>query len=99
MSITDEQVLAKIEQQIGQARQAPSAKRREHLHAIRTLCDLALDQEAPLTEGSGNINRRTNPMPANQAPVYSAPAKPVSISQEKPVKMEDGSNGDSLFDF
>ncbi|MDG5471100.1 YwdI family protein [Jeotgalibacillus sp. ET6] len=97
MSISEEQLLAKIEQQIGQAKNASSAQKREHLHAIRTLCDLALDNNAPSTGAFSSVE--AGRIEVKQTPVYSAPAQPVSVSQEKPVKMEDGANGDSLFDF
>ncbi|MGD7042903.1 YwdI family protein [Jeotgalibacillus proteolyticus] len=97
MSISEEQLLAKIEQQLGQAKNASSAQKREHLHAIRTLCDLALDNNAPRTEALNSVENVR--IPLKQTPAYSAPAQPVSLPQEKPVKMEDGANGDSLFDF
>ncbi|TDL33008.1 hypothetical protein E2R51_10125 [Jeotgalibacillus sp. S-D1] len=93
MNISHEKLLAKIEQQVGQAKQAPSSQMREHLHAIRTLCDLALD------EPSGGISAQRIE-PVQPSSVYQAPVQqPVSMQKDKPIRMEDGSNGDSLFDF
>jgi len=98
VSITHQQLLAKIEQQVVQAKRVPSSQMREHLYAIRTLCDLALDQEA------GSVSSAAQPaMTADTlapTPVYQPPAQPnVSYPKDKPIQMEDGSNGDSLFDF
>jgi len=96
LSITHQQLLTKIEQQVEQAKRAPASQMREHLHAIRTLCDLALDQ------GTGERGYQSTPLTIPQAatPVYQPPAQPsVSLPKDKPIQMEDGSNGDSLFDF
>lgn len=93
MNISQDKLLAKIEQQVTQAKYAPSSQMREHLHAIRTLCDLALDEPS-------NGNSAVLSEPVQQAPVYQPPVQqPVSMQKDKPIRMEDGSNGDSLFDF
>ncbi|TFD92887.1 YwdI family protein [Jeotgalibacillus sp. R-1-5s-1] len=89
MSISYDRLLQKIEQEAKKARGASGARQREYLHSIRTLCDLALEEGvSPVSE------------PAVQTTSYQDPSKPAQLSlQDKPLETEDGSNGDSLFDF
>ncbi|PPA69702.1 YwdI family protein [Jeotgalibacillus proteolyticus] len=98
MSISEEKLLLKIEQQIGHAKQASASQRREHLHAIRTLCDLMLDNgTGTSTQTAVSMQQPVQPVPQ---PVFQPQSQPsVSIPKEKPMQMDDGSNGDSLFDF
>ena len=98
MSISYEQLLMKIEQQVGQAKRAPSSQMREHVYAIRTLCDLALDsQQSEAERPARAVANSFQPTPVYQPPVQ--PQQTVSIPKDKPLQTDDGSNGDSLFDF
>lgn len=86
--ITTEQLLAEIERQVEVARKATNEQsRREALTAVRSLCNVVLNDEsaAPV--------QREEAMPI---------ARPVSqyqpSMQEQPL-VESGANGESLFDF
>ncbi|MEW9500909.1 YwdI family protein [Jeotgalibacillus marinus] len=106
MSISYEQLLMKIEQEVGQAKLARSSQMREHLHSIRTLCDLALEDQGEGKSLRGMAGQELGRIQSNvvgnvqSANVYQPPEQPtVSVPRDKPMKMDDGSNGDSLFDF
>ncbi|KIL49680.1 YwdI family protein [Jeotgalibacillus soli] len=92
MSISFEQLLAKIEQEVQQAKQSHPAQMRERLHSIRTLCDLALDQSTPSASVSASYQP---PAQVTHQPMQQT----LSVPSEKPLQQEDGANGDSLFDF
>ncbi|TAA72964.1 YwdI family protein [Planococcus salinarum] len=88
MAVGHERVITEIEKHARQARGGDAAKMRESLAAIRALCDLLLEGE----------EQHAPPAPAPRATPLSAPPvqQPV-LSQKKLV--EEGANGDSLFEF
>ncbi|ALF09157.1 YwdI family protein [Parageobacillus thermoglucosidasius] len=79
-------ILTKMEEQLRQAKTAASQQRlREHIAAVRALCDLVLEKEEA----------------KETAAVSSAAVVPLSIPQGKSERIDigDDANGPSLFDF
>ncbi|MGD6776164.1 MULTISPECIES: YwdI family protein [Bacillaceae] len=114
MSITIDKVLARLESELERAIDTGNVqKKREHLAAIKSLCELALETDS---EGDGVTSSRaaTQPTTASTArsiqrapvsfeqaaPIYTPPTQPPTITNapSKPIK-DDDANGDSLFDF
>ncbi|MGD6991240.1 YwdI family protein [Sutcliffiella horikoshii] len=115
MSITIDKVLARLESELKRAIDTGNVqKKREHLAAIKSLCELALETDS---EGDGfTVPRAASSQPAaastarsiqrapvsfeQAAPIYTPPTQPPTITNapSKPIK-EDDANGDSLFDF
>ena len=101
MNISVRKLLAKIEDQLKEAKTSDSETTiRERVYAIKSLCELVLEQE------STNRNRISEPhsQPVYQ-PAVTQPA-PVPVQQLQPMqpmqtpKLDtDQGNGDSLFDF
>ena len=96
MNISIQQLLAKIEDQLAEAKTSNSDGRiRERVYAIKSLCELVLEQEG--------IQGVTYQQPVQQ-PTFQAVQAPLTIpkqtiqTQTNKIKMEEG-NGDSLFDF
>lgn len=99
MNISINKLLDKIGKELQEAKQAGSdAKIREHAYAMKALCELILEE--PSHAGT-EISRQAVPAPTvsfNQQPVSYQP-QPVSFQPQKKLEVEDGANGDSLFDF
>lgn len=92
VNISIQQLLAKIEDQLTEAKTSNSdARIRERVYAIKSLCELVLEQER--TEG---VTYQQPSFQAVQAPI-SIPKQPIQTQTNK-IKMDEG-NGDSLFDF
>ena len=94
MNITIQQLLAKIEDQLTEAKTSSTdARIRERVYAIKSLCELVLEQE-----GKASLAYQ---QPVQQ-PSFQAVQEPITIPkqtiQTNKIKMEEG-NGDSLFDF
>ncbi|CAI9396358.1 YwdI family protein [Niallia sp. Sow4_A1] len=97
MNISVQQLLAKIEDQLLEAKTSDSdARIRERVYAIKSLCELVLEQE-----GKESITYQ-HPV---QKPSFQAMQAPLTIPKQQPIqtqtnkiKMAEG-NGDSLFDF
>lgn len=89
MQVSVEAVLNKLTSELAAARQQQNtAKVREHLAAIRALCDLILEEQQ---------ETQAAPVILEQRPVYTAPAPTFSPA---PVLLkEEGANGGSLLDF
>jgi hypothetical protein len=90
MSISVEQLLKKMESELHKAKQAGSTvELREHVHSIKILCELILDDQG---------NRTVQNLPevlALQPQIQTI--KPTTLSVKK--LEEEEANGDSLFDF
>ncbi|MED3964231.1 YwdI family protein [Niallia taxi] len=102
MNISVQKLLAKIEDQLKEAKASGSeATIRERVYAIKSLCELVLEQEG------GKSSNVTYSQPVQQ-PVLIQPS-PVPMQQMQPVQQmqqmqtpklnTDEGNGDSLFDF
>ncbi|TYS69586.1 hypothetical protein FZC76_04940 [Sutcliffiella horikoshii] len=112
MSITLDKVLARLESELERAIDTGNVqKKREHLAAIKSLCELALEEEVEGDEltrttvatqpAATTRSIQRAPVPFEQAaPIYTPPTQPPTITNapSKPIK-EDDANGDSLFDF
>lgn len=96
MQISYQSLLNKMGEKINEARlENADAKIREHVQAIKTLCEVILE------ETSGDVRREEYVKPVQ---TQSLPTQPtVVVSQpntlEKKLQTDDGANGDSLFDF
>ncbi|MDR4890298.1 YwdI family protein [Fredinandcohnia sp. QZ13] len=95
MNISVGKILDKMQQELQMAKsEASEQKVRERLMAIRTLCDLVLD-EAPAEV------RRVETVPVQPMPKVVQPIQtmqPTTIQNSTKLE-EDDANGDSLFDF
>jgi hypothetical protein len=90
MSISVEQLLKKIENELHKAKQAGgTAKLRENVHSIKILCELILEDS-----GSGSV-RSVPEMVALQPQIQSITPTTLSVKKLE----EEEANGDSLFDF
>lgn len=79
-------ILTKMEEQLRQAKTAASPQRlREHVAAVRALCDLVLEKEEEKETTVASV----------------AATAPLSIPQGKSERIDigDDANGPSLFDF
>lgn len=93
MDISIQKLLGKIEDELKQARVSGSeAHRRERIHAIKALCELALD-ERPKAEEVFKPNPSVSSTSFMQAQMINGVGQPPKMG------MDDESNGDSLFDF
>ncbi|WP_078543367.1 YwdI family protein [Litchfieldia alkalitelluris] len=88
MNISLTQVIDKMTAELVKAKQEDNyIKVRESLVIIKSLCELALDEEVEIHTSDHSIK------PTNIDP------RPPSLAPSKPkLQLEDG-NGDSLFDF
>ncbi|WP_110112677.1 YwdI family protein [Bacillus sp. CGMCC 1.16541] len=98
MDITIARLLDKMSEEVGKAKQKASSSQqaqvRDQLIAIKTLCELALDQQ------KGQVQQSVS-TPSTQAIQYVQPQmmQPGPSQQEGKKYVSDDANGDSLFDF
>ncbi|PIC98046.1 YwdI family protein [Sporosarcina sp. P29] len=86
--ITVTQLLSEIEQQVRLAKQTQDeAAQREAIYAVRTLCNVMLNDEIPST-----------PSIPQAMQMSSVHATPITSLNEQPLQEADA-NGESLFDF
>ncbi|MCM3567139.1 YwdI family protein [Neobacillus mesonae] len=91
MSISVEKLLAKMEEELKQAKNAPKQESlREKVYSIKILCELILDESKDSTAGEWSKVQVNQPVVLQQ---------PISIPQPKKLDADDDANGDSLFDF
>ncbi|WP_040206849.1 YwdI family protein [Neobacillus jeddahensis] len=106
MSITVQTLLAKMEEELRQAKSSTKQEGlREKVYSIKILCELILEEKQ--TGRETQVTATVPLQPLQTQPVY-AP-QPVmnqqvfpqaaSLQQPKKIDMEDEANGDSLFDF
>lgn len=89
MEVSYRTILRKMEENIQAAKvQDSPAKMREHIQAIKALCEIILDsdQESPSAIRPQPLTRIT------------PPTQTLSFSEKK-LETDDGANGDSIFDF
>jgi hypothetical protein len=85
MAISVEQLLQKMESELQKAKQAQgSAKLREHVHSIKILSELILEEKSGGETGVVSV-----------ATPQIVPLAPLATKKLN----EDDANGDSLFDF
>lgn len=101
MSITIDKVLQRLQAELNHAYETGNVqKKREHLAAMKSLCELALDTNDQINE-SASASKEASigwqpPAPQSYNPL---PQQLHSSNlQVKPMKEVDA-NGDSLFDF
>lgn len=79
-------LLGKIEEELRQAKLSNSeAHIRERIHAVKTLCELVLDEQP-------NIEKQVQAVP-------SPTIIPSQVVSPRKMKVDEEANGDSLFDF
>lgn len=90
MTISIYSLLNKMELEMTKARQTEqSAQIREHIYSIKTLCDIILEDNF--------VDREVKPIESSVVTIPSI--QTASVGKSEPLKTEDGSNGDSIFDF
>lgn len=95
MSISVHQLLDKMEDQLKEAKNSSSESRiRERVYAIKSLCELLLEQE----ENGTSTNRTVAFNPSPMLPQGQGLNPPIQQVQTQKLKLDEG-NGDSLFDF
>ncbi|MFE7063607.1 YwdI family protein [Sutcliffiella sp. NPDC057660] len=101
MSITLDKVLQRMQAELNLAQGTGSLqKKREHLAAMKSLCELALEEDVQqVTRPAAPSMQPVAPTLAasNFAPIAQQ-SPPMSNFPSKPMK-EDEANGDSIFDF
>ncbi|MCM3322441.1 MULTISPECIES: YwdI family protein [Cytobacillus] len=93
MSISIEKMLSKMEAEIIEAKGLNESAVRERVHAIKTLCEVILDQSTGVVR---TAQTQQQPMVTPQTNIPGP--QQVSLN-EKPMKMGDEANGESIFDF
>ena len=100
MNISVEKLLHKIEEELKGAKGTNSnAKIRERVHAIKTMCELILEESTTVTsttETSAMVNKPSNLVVSN--PAYSGQVSSIPNQQERLI-IDEESNGESIFDF
>lgn len=101
MNISVEKLLHKIEEELKEAKDTNSnAKIRERVHAIKTMCELILEESTTVTNSttttSATVNNASNLVISN--PAYSRQVASMPNQQERLI-IDEESNGESIFDF
>ena len=101
MNISVEKLLHKIEEELKEAKGTNSdAKIRERVHAIKTMCELILEESTTVTSSDYNnisyVNKASNLIVSN--PTYSGQVASMPNQQERLI-IDEESNGESIFDF
>jgi hypothetical protein len=98
MDISVSRLLDKMGDELSEAKKMSSeAKIRERAYAIKAICELILDETS--------VSRSINEPRAQKQVMVSTPPLMESIQvqqvspQQNRLKIEDGANGESLFDF
>ncbi|OKL37540.1 YwdI family protein [Domibacillus mangrovi] len=89
MNISHEKVLAKMEQEMIAAKMASPDDIKRHVYTIKSLCELML--------GAGLSEYETRPIVTQADAMHTQ--SPATIQQTERLITDDGSNGDSIFDF
>ena len=90
MEVSYRTILRKMEEHIATAKEQDSAaKMREHVQAIKALCEVILDSE----------QKQEIPSVIRPQPLATSISSGSLSLGEKKLEPEDGANGDSIFDF
>jgi hypothetical protein len=98
MNISVEKLLNKMEEKLKEAKETGSdAVIRERIHAIKTMCELILEEPstAKMSVNKGASLTVATPVYTGQRQI-SATATPI---QQDRLIVDDDSNGESIFDF
>jgi hypothetical protein len=95
MNIDIQILLNKIDKEVSKARGGDMGRIREHVYSIKTLCELILDDSSSY-EDVQRSQPESQSLPAN---MVQSPSISVPVQASKPLTTNDGSNGDSIFDF
>lgn len=100
MDISVERLLNKMEEKIREAKETSSdAVIRERIHAIKTMCELVLEEPLTTTKVIGQSSNPTVST-SNYSGGVSVPVPPVvSQGQQQRLVVDDEANGESIFDF
>ena len=91
MNIPHEKVLQRMEKEIEAAKHASPSELSQHVYAIKSMCDLIIGLEVPVSVPTAS------PVPSVVSHPVSQPVQ--SVLQPDRIATEDGSNGESIFDF
>ncbi len=90
MEISSKQLLGKMEELVGKAKQANSEEKlKGYIFAIQALCEVMVNDES-LSTSSLTVSNSVKPISTIQ--------KVSSVPVSKPVPIDDA-NGNSIFDF
>ena len=96
MHISSRTLLSKMAEKVNEARvETDAAKIRELIQAVKTLCEVILEDPAPHSTGQ-KTPENVVPMQIQQS---SATVETSGPLKEKRLVTDDGANGDSIFDF
>ncbi len=91
MEISSKQLLGKMEELVGKAKQATSEEKlKGYIFAIQALCEVMVNEESLSPSSSLSVKNSVKPI----SPVGTVSSVPIS----KPVPIDEA-NGDSIFDF
>jgi hypothetical protein len=98
MNISHVSLINKMEQELSKAKKAERAQNiREHLHSIKALCEVMLENESLQSGPALSTNNAVQPQMTTQ--LGNQQPQTVRISEESKLETDDGANGDSLFEF
>lgn len=94
MSIPIQKLLGKMDEELYKAKGAGTDRQiREHVHAIRTMCELILENQQ-----ENETSRFTEIVTLPKSDI-AKPLQPQTVIQAKRLQEDGEANGDSLFDF
>jgi hypothetical protein len=100
VNISVQKLLAKIEAELKQAKNSQKEENlREKIYSIKILCELILDEQHEKSEESWSTAAIQKPAPGQQIYQPQVVQQPAVMPQPKKLEIDDGANGDSLFDF
>ncbi|MGE8204942.1 YwdI family protein [Heyndrickxia sp. NPDC080065] len=92
MSISLNSLLNKIEQEMKYAKQTKDeSMAKKHIYSIKTLCEVILEEEKSGEILQTGLNNLQTNLPVTQSI--------STVGKAEPLKTDDGSNGESIFDF
>lgn len=91
MGVSQKTILSKMEACLQKAKRSEGSRElREHVRALQALCDVILEDT---TQNQSSLTPAVKESDSNRVG-----ASKVELTSKK-IETEDGSNGDSLFDF
>jgi hypothetical protein len=66
-------------------------KLKNHIYSIKTLCEIILSNDQEVA-GMGDVQRKHQQN-------FSTTVSSITLTENKPLKTDDGANGESIFDF